>query len=221
LDEVIRKEASLPDDARPFLREMLTACRTFLDELDELPLKVRRDGATPISQLERQYIDIIEYSLYEFRDRFTLPLIRLLSAYQVDIPMNVLIQTPLEGKSIPKTIFFKGLPLDSAERIHFAGESHTGHYLRFAKLSEPTSVSGVQWPVGTELFFHDPIPTGKDGQVTYAKVGSDMVIDGRSIKMGETVYLDFDGLWIEKEIKFENRYDFLDRKRQQRSKNQP
>src|SRR6202007_2263541 len=149
----------------------------------------------------------IEDALFKFRERFTLPLVRLLSSYQVNIPMNVLVETSLHQKGLAPVTYFNDLPLATEKDIYFAGDQHTGHYLGIATLAEPKFVCGIHWPAGTELSFFDPVPTGRYGQIDTAIPGADMIIEGKKRPMGHKIFFDTDGHAVEKPLEVENRYD--------------
>lgn len=206
------------DETGALVRRMLQTCRSFLDRLDELPLQVRQDGATPIMHLEWPQIELIEEAMFFFRGEFTAPLFWLLTKHGVEIPLNILYHTNLSHLDVPVEIFFNGLSIDTKKDIRFSGDEQTGYFLRIATLAQKTTLDNIEWPLGTELIFYDPLTTKTKNRIISAKPMTVVTILNKVYPAGEEIYLTLNGEVTDKFPEEESRYEYLGYlKRQQRS----
>lgn len=121
--------------------------------------------------------------------------------------MNILFHTNLQHLNVPAEIFFNDLFIDSKKEIWFAGDDQTGHFLRIATLAQKTTLNTIEWPVGTELIFYDPLTTKMKNRVISAKPVVDLKILDEIYPSGEKIYFDLDGHVIVRFPEEESRYD--------------
>jgi hypothetical protein len=192
IDEIVPK-LSRYEETRKHARKMAQACVNFDDTLAELPLKIRRDGNTSISELQPEYMELVEKALLRFRTEFTGPMITMLTEHMVSIPENILKTTPLASMSVPDKIYVEGLPVLSKSYLYYAGYEAIGYFLRIINLAESLKIDGIEFPKGTELIFYDPKTTNGVKKVWKAELGENLEINCKTYAKGTPVYFDIQG----------------------------
>jgi len=196
LDENIIQKLK-QDDIRYLVNQMIEVCRNFIDRIEKLPLKLRRDDFTAINELDKDQQELIENATLYLRMEFTKPLISLLTNYGVNLPKNILRQTNLTQLGVAGQIYFNSLSIDSRKPIIFAGYEEVGYFLRIATLADSQDLQGVKWPAGTELIFYKPEAKNLN-QIVEAIPGADILIAGQLYKKNRPIYFDIDGNVVEK-----------------------
>jgi hypothetical protein len=170
-------------DPRKWLQSMTEACHYFNNTIKELPYPVRTDTSRPLNLLNFSDQDLINKALNKFRIRFIAPTSWLLTAYEVSMPKGILkiIANP-SFKHLPPKVYFDGFPLNPKAYIDFTRWEDNIEYLQYATLAEDYIINSLRMPVGTLIYFYNPIKSGRNNQLWKAVFPA-----------GETMYFDLKG----------------------------